>query len=90
MSVHKKDRSALTKTLDRPMLGFRDSEKFSRTPNEIFSLVKIVMVGAFSVSQILIDDNNFCDIMYSELFEMMCLKEVCRHMKARTYKHSMT
>lgn len=71
--VHKKDRSALMKTLDRPMIRFLDSNKVGRTPNEIFPLVIIIMTVQFDASQILIDINKSYDIVCFELFEKMGL-----------------
>lgn len=55
------------------MLGFWDSENVRGIPNENFPIVIIVTSRKFSISHILIDDDNSCDTMNSELFDKMSM-----------------
>lgn len=73
--VHKRDANASMKTLDWPMLGFRNSEKVGGTPNEIFPLVITPIIKKFDFYQILIGGGSWCDIMYYELFEKIGLEK---------------
>lgn len=75
MAVHKKDGSTSPKTLDRPMLGFRDIEKVGGVLNDIFPLVITATVGHFDLSQILINEGRSCDIMYSNMFKKIRLNK---------------
>lgn len=71
MVVHRKDSSTSSKIPDRPMLGFRNSEKVEGIPNKISPLVITVTVRQFYIHQILTECSSSYDIMYSKLFKKM-------------------
>lgn len=57
------------------MLDFCDSKKIEGILNDIFPLVISATIIHFDLSKILIDRDNSCDIMYSELFKKMGLRK---------------
>lgn len=66
MVVHKKDKKdeeSSTKVLDRPMSGFRESEKVAGILNEIFPMVITAIIRHFNVAHILIVGDNSYDIL---------------------------
>lgn len=71
-----KDANTLANIPNRPMLGFRNVEKFEGIPKENFPRVNTTIKGKFDIFQSLIDCGSFCDIMYSNLFENMGLEKV--------------
>lgn len=85
MAIYHKEGNTYAKNLDHHMLGFRDLKKIRGIWMEIYPLVIITKTRKFYVSQILIDGDISCDILYSEFFQNMNLD---RHTKAYTSKCS--
>lgn len=75
MAIYHKEGNTSAKNLDRHMLGFKYLEKIRGIRMEIYPLVIITKTRKFYVSQILIDGDISCDILYSEFFQNMNLDQ---------------
>lgn len=91
MAFNKKKESMSTKGPERPIIELRNSEKIWGIPNRVFSLFIITIIANFDVSWVLIDGGGSSDIMYSDIFEKMGLKnEKLWHYNGLTYSISTT
>lgn len=59
--------------LIKPIIKFLESEKVEGMPNKIFHLVIMATVANFDISRVL-DSGSSCNIMNSNLFERLGLK----------------